>query len=174
MKSSLKAVLASVGVASLFLVACEKTDAVATPEAKPEAAKPVEAPKPPANESPTVVNAGTPPPGAPDPKIEADTIFSQRCSVCHGMSGKGDGPGAAALNPKPRDYNDAAWQKSVTDEYISKVIIEGGASVGKSPTMVANADLKTKPEVVKALVAKVRSFAVAAAPAPAPAPAPKK
>lgn len=26
------------------------------------------------------------------------------CTACHGDSGKGDGPGAAALNPKPADW----------------------------------------------------------------------
>lgn len=95
---------------------------------------------------------------AADPKTEAEQIFTQRCSVCHGASGKGDGAGAAALNPKPRDYTDAAWQKSVTDDVLTKVILEGGQSIGKSPLMAPSPDLKDKPEVVKALVAKVRSF----------------
>ena len=96
---------------------------------------------------------------AMDPKAEAEQIFQQRCVLCHGTEGKGDGVGAASLNPKPRAYADAAWQKSVTDDYLAKVILEGGAAVGKSPLMVANPDLKDKPEVLKGLVAKVRSFA---------------
>ena len=113
---------------------------------------------------PTATGAATagtaaPPGGAKqDPAVEAEQIFTQRCSVCHGMNGKGDGPGAAALNPKPRNYTDPKWQASVTDDHIAKTIVEGGAAVGKSPLMVPNADLKDKPEVVKALVAKVRSF----------------
>lgn len=32
-------------------------------------------------------------------------IFSQSCAVCHGDIGKGDGPGAAALSPKPADLH---------------------------------------------------------------------
>ncbi len=32
-------------------------------------------------------------------------IFSQSCAVCHGNTGKGDGPGAAGLNPKPADLH---------------------------------------------------------------------
>jgi mono/diheme cytochrome c family protein len=32
-------------------------------------------------------------------------IFSQNCAVCHGNTGKGDGPGAAGLNPKPADLH---------------------------------------------------------------------
>ncbi len=65
---------------------------------------------------------------------------------------------SASLNPKPRNYNDKAWQAATKDEEISKAILEGGAAVGKSPLMPPNADLKDKPEVVRALVAKVRSF----------------
>ena len=35
----------------------------------------------------------------------------------------------------------------------------GGAAVGKSPLMPANPDLSSQPEVVQALVKRVRSFA---------------
>jgi len=30
------------------------------------------------------------------------------CSPCHGTSGRGDGPAAAALNPKPANYTTKA------------------------------------------------------------------
>lgn len=88
----------------------------------------------------------------------AKEIFDTRCSACHGTDGKGDGPGAAALTPKPRNYTDKAWQKSVTDEQIKKAILLGGAAVGKSPTMPASTDLDDKPEVVDGLVQIVRKF----------------
>lgn len=96
-------------------------------------------------------------------KAKVDTaasteVFNSRCSPCHGTSGRGDGPGAVALNPKPRNYTDAAWQKSVTDEQIRKTIVYGGAAVGKSPIMPASPDLDAKPEVVEGLVAIVRGF----------------
>lgn len=167
----------ALAVSLLALVACTETKTEAT-STNPTPSTPPAPPPPTPTPAPATPTATAP---AADPKAEADTIFTQRCSVCHGMSGKGDGPGAAALNPKPRDYTDTAWQKSVDDAYLAKVIVEGGAAVGKSPVMVANADLKDKPEVVNALVAKVRAFAGgagAAAPAPAPggtpAPAPTK
>jgi len=106
----------------------------------------------------------TPPPVPPAPMspematAEANTLFTTRCAACHGVEGHGDGVAAQAFVPKPRDYGDKAWQASVTDEHIAKVIVEGGPSVGKSPNMTANADLKDKPEVVKALVARIRSI----------------
>jgi hypothetical protein len=56
---------------------------------------------------------------------------------CHGTTGKGDGAAAAALDPKPRDLSDMAWQDSVDDTYVLKVIVEGGVAVGKSPLMAA-------------------------------------
>jgi mono/diheme cytochrome c family protein len=89
---------------------------------------------------------------------EAHELFLNRCAACHGQFGRGDGPGAAGLNPKPRNYADAAWQKTVTDEEIEKAIVYGGTAVGKSPQMVANPDLQAKPGVVAALREKVRSF----------------
>ena len=88
----------------------------------------------------------------------AQETFNTRCGPCHGTSGKGDGPGAAALNPKPRDYTDAAWQKSVTDDQLKKAIIMGGAAVGKSPIMPASPDLESQPAVVDGLVKIVRGF----------------
>ena len=89
---------------------------------------------------------------------EAKTIFASRCSTCHGTEGKGNGPAAITLNPKPRNYTDAAWQKSVTDDHIREIIVKGGQAVGKSPLMPPNPDLENKPDVVTALVAIVRSF----------------
>jgi mono/diheme cytochrome c family protein len=89
---------------------------------------------------------------------EAKDVFAQRCVTCHGASGKGDGVGAAALNPKPRNYTDKEWQKSVTDETLKKIIVGGGPAAGKSPLMPPNPDLAAKPEVVSGLVAIVRGF----------------
>jgi mono/diheme cytochrome c family protein len=97
-----------------------------------------------------------------EPKLtvtpEAAEIFTSRCSTCHGTDGTGNGPAAAALNPKPRNYTDAQWQSTVSDDDLRKVIVKGGAAVGKSALMPPNPDLESKPEVVNGLVAKIRSF----------------
>lgn len=89
---------------------------------------------------------------------EAKEIWTGRCVTCHGTTGKGDGAAAVALNPKPRAFGDADWQKSVTDEHIEKIILEGGMAVGKSVLMPGNPDLAGKPAVVKALRGVVRDF----------------
>jgi len=95
---------------------------------------------------------------AGDAKAQAQDIFKNRCTPCHGPSGKGDGPASAGLTPPPRNYSDPAWQKSVTDEHIEKIIKYGGAAVGKSPAMPANPDLMSKPQVVTELKNVVRGF----------------
>jgi len=70
---------------------------------------------------------GDPAKGAP--------IYAQLCSTCHGPTGAGDGPAAAALNPKPAAHNDPVFMATLTDEVIFNAIKNGGASVGKSPLM---------------------------------------
>ena len=95
---------------------------------------------------------------AEGPDAEAEKLFKTRCVVCHGADGKGKGAGAAALKVKPRDYTDKEWQKTVTDDDLKKIIVKGGAGVGKDPGMPANADLESKPEVVAAIVKKIRGF----------------
>ncbi len=96
---------------------------------------------------------------APGDVKEAEQIFAQRCSTCHGAGGKGDGAAAAALNPKPRDLSSPEWQASVDDAHIEKIIVGGGPSVGKSPLMPPNPDLAGKPGVVKGLRTVVRGLA---------------
>ena len=105
--------------------------------------------------------APTPEPAAEpagDPVAEAADIYKNRCTVCHGETGKGDGDGSAALDPKPRDFTLEEWQTSVTDEHLTKIIVYGGAAVGRAATMPANPDLDAKPEVVAELVKLIRGF----------------
>ncbi|MBX7102005.1 MAG: urate hydroxylase PuuD [Myxococcaceae bacterium] len=114
---------------------------------------------------PSQLAAPTPSPAAPkdtptfaSPAEEAKAMFGTVCVPCHGSEGLGNGPVAAALNPKPRAFGDQAWQASVTDEQLAKTILEGGAAVGKSPLMPPNPSLSSKPEVLQGLVAIVRGF----------------
>lgn len=95
-----------------------------------------------------------------DPAVvaEAQKVWKDKCVTCHGDRGLGDGPGAAALDPKPRTFKDPKWQMQTKDDRIAKVIVEGGAAVDLSANMAPNPELKDKPEVVAELVKIVRSF----------------
>ncbi len=41
---------------------------------------------------------------------EAKKLYTTNCAPCHGERGKGDGPAAQALNPKPADHSSATIQ----------------------------------------------------------------
>lgn len=41
---------------------------------------------------------------------DAKTIYQANCSPCHGDRGRGDGPAAQALTPKPADHSSIAVQ----------------------------------------------------------------
>ncbi len=99
-----------------------------------------------------------------DPTVEAEKIYEQRCTPCHGTHGQGDGSAAAALTPRPRNFSDPAWQAAANDQALGKIILLGGPAAGLSALMPPNPDLAMKPDVVMALVKKVRDFKSAGAP----------
>jgi cytochrome c len=90
---------------------------------------------------------------------EAEKVWQERCVTCHGADGSGNGPGATALEVKPRSFKDATWQAGADNERIKKVIVEGGASVGLNAAMTPNPDLKEKVAVQDELVKKIRKMA---------------
>jgi len=129
-------------LAAGFAFACgQGSEQAATPAAEPGAA--------PAQAAPAAADAA---------RTDAAQIFATRCYTCHGANGAGNGPASAGLTPPPRDFQDPAWQASVSDEHIRQIIQYGGAAVGRSPAMPGNPDLTSKPEVVDALLAHVRGL----------------
>jgi mono/diheme cytochrome c family protein len=76
-----------------------------------------------------------------DPVAAGKQIFMQTCTPCHGQEGKGDGPAAATLDPKPRNLTDPTYMSSLSDRYIFELISRGGVAMGKSPQMPAQADM---------------------------------
>jgi len=122
-------------------------------EAPDEPSEPGAAGDEPAAEAPA---AGEPP--RAELVAQGRELFLERCATCHGENGDGQGPGAAGLNPKPRDFREASWQESVSDEHIEQVVAYGGAAVGLSPLMPAQPDLANDPQQLEALRVFIRSL----------------
>jgi mono/diheme cytochrome c family protein len=55
------------------------------------------------------------------------TAFNINCRLCHGPAGKGDGPAAGALNPKPRDLTGQEVQAETDGELFWKITTGHGA-----------------------------------------------
>ena len=92
-----------------------------------------------------------------------EVFMATNCQSCHGMTGKGDGPVAAALDPKPRDYTKGDFKfdangdgKAGSDEDLALVIKNGAASYGGSAMMMPNPTLDDGQ--VKLLIAYIRSL----------------
>ncbi len=84
--------------------------------------------------------------------------YEMYCVSCHGASGAGDGVAAAALNPKPRNFTDAAYMTGRTDSVLTKVVVEGGAANNLSPLM-SPWGTTLKPDEIKGVVAYIRTLA---------------
>jgi len=94
---------------------------------------------------------------------KAQENYRTYCRKCHGEHGKGDGPGAAMLNPKPRDFADCQNMQKRSDDELFKVISEGGEAVKMSPDMQPWGGTISDDEI-HALVSFVRSFCKPPAP----------
>lgn len=97
------------------------------------------------------------------------THYKTLCVSCHGEKGDGNGPAGAALNPHPTNFTDAANAERLTDEWVYKMVKNGGAANGKSPLMVAWSGALDE-QGLRDVSAYVLTFKPAK-PAPAPAPA---
>jgi mono/diheme cytochrome c family protein len=49
-----------------------------------------------------------PVPATPDSIAAGKQVYIAQCVKCHGDAGKGDGPSASSLTPRPRDLSDPA------------------------------------------------------------------
>jgi len=52
---------------------------------------------------------------------KGQALYSKLCWTCHGKTGKGDGPAAANLKPKPKDFSSADLQKQTDGELFWKL-----------------------------------------------------
>ncbi len=135
----------------LALGACGGDEAPA-PSPEPQAPDPAPEPAPP---------AAVPAPAVPEGDLRGDAaagarVYQQFCSLCHGVGGKGDGPGAQT-DPPPADHSDRAYMASLSDAHLYQVIAQGGASVGKSPLMTPWGGVLSD-EQIRDLIAHLRAL----------------
>jgi mono/diheme cytochrome c family protein len=86
------------------------------------------------------------------------TLFAQRCAMCHGELGAGDGPLAATMPPdqKPRNLAVGGNKFATDDAKLAELLQKGGAGVGLSVLMPPQPDLK--PNQIADLIAFVNSL----------------
>ena len=89
--------------------------------------------------------------------VDAAQLYQNYCASCHGAQGAGDGPAGMALNPKPRNLTDVAWQESVDDERIYTVLEKGGTAIGISATMAPWGGVMNDKEIT-AMVEYIRTL----------------
>jgi mono/diheme cytochrome c family protein len=85
-----------------------------------------------------------------------EKIFQTRCFVCHGRTGKADGPASVGLGAAVRDLTSPSWQDSTSDDTIRSVIRNGAQAVGGSAAMAPNRDLSDAQ--IQSLLQYIRGF----------------
>ncbi|MBI3982012.1 MAG: cytochrome c, partial [Gemmatimonadetes bacterium] len=88
--------------------------------------------------------------GCCDPEVGGE-VFKAQCVACHGARGKGDGPAAVALTPRPANLADATRMEQLSDDSLVQVVTAGRKAMpgyGKILT----------PEQILEVVAYVRSL----------------
>jgi len=96
---------------------------------------------------------------------QGSALFALHCSPCHGAEGKGNGPAAVALNPKPRDLTEGKFYIDANDNNetgeasdLARVILVGPGAFGGSEAMQGWSETLSVDEV-RHLVKFVESLA---------------
>jgi len=85
-----------------------------------------------------------------DPEVGSG-VFKAQCVVCHGPRGKGDGPAAVALTPRPANLAAAARLEQLSDDSLVNVVTAGRKTMPGFGRMLT-------PEQILEVVAYIRSF----------------
>lgn len=85
-----------------------------------------------------------------------ETLFLINCGACHGATGRVVGPGVATLEVVPRSFADPAVLDALSDDYLRRLLREGGAAVGANTIMPAFPGLLD--EDVEAIIRHLRTL----------------
>jgi len=78
-----------------------------------------------------------------------EKLYNDKCNLCHGRQGDGNGPAAVAFSPKPANFTDPKFWQSIDDKKIADTIRKGH---GMMPAF----DLS--PEQIKAITEYLNHF----------------
>ncbi|MGC8492273.1 MAG: c-type cytochrome [Syntrophobacteraceae bacterium] len=69
------------------------------------------------------------------------TLYTANCTICHGADGKGQGPAAMSLTPKPQDFTSKQfWQTPNIDTAVLDQIKNGKGQMPAFPNLSKDED----------------------------------
>ena len=86
-----------------------------------------------------------------------DALYAQRCANCHGQSGRGDGPIAAALPIAPPDFRDTVERKYIPQ--IRRIIADGRGTMPAFDPALSQAEINDMVQMVRFLSREGRDLA---------------
>lgn len=78
------------------------------------------------------------------------SLFEAKCAPCHGKGGKGDGPVAGALKPRPPDLTTTRL-RTMSDDTLAQILVKGGKGMPAFEKLL-------KPDEVLELVNYIRTL----------------
>ena len=81
------------------------------------------------------------------------TIYEAHCIPCHGRGGRGDGPSAYAMVPRPPDFTDPAVKDVLTKTRIIDAVTKGkrGTQMEGSKNKLSAQDIQEVMEYIQSL-----------------------
>lgn len=87
-------------------------------------------------------------------EVTGSEIYAKQCVACHGKEGKGDGPAAAALTPRPPDLTDSTKTGKLSDEELLQIIAKGKGTMPRFDSLLKPEELEAVTEFVRRLSAR--------------------
>jgi mono/diheme cytochrome c family protein len=81
-------------------------------------------------------------------------VFQQRCVLCHGPEGRGNGPASAGLKPPPRNFHDAAYMHSKTDAELLTSIRNGKSAMPPWGKVLSDVEIRSALMYVRTFAGK--------------------
>lgn len=80
-----------------------------------------------------------------------EELYKRQCAACHGDAGKGNGPAAMALSPKPKDLTNPERMNQFGDEELLEIITNGKGTMPAFGALLRSDELKEVMAYVRSL-----------------------